>query len=796
MQIKRAAVLGAGVMGAQIAAHLANAGVPCLLLDIAPKELTPEEQARGLTLESRAVRNRVAQAGLEAAQKAKPAAFFSPELSGLVTIGNFEDDLPKLKECDWVIEAIVENLEIKRDLYARVEPHLHPEAIVSSNTSGIPIARLAEGRGENFRCRFLGTHFFNPPRYLHLLELIRTPETAGEVSCFVSGFCDRALGKGIVYAKDTPNFIGNRIGTFAMLNGIQAMLEGGYTTEEVDALTGTVIGHAKSASFRTLDVVGLDTAVNVARNLYAAVAGDERRETFRVPEVLERMVERRLLGDKTKGGFSKKVGDEILTLDLETLEYRPRQKPKFASLDAAKGIEDLGERLRTLVYAKDRAGEYLWRTISETLVYAADRIPEIAESIVEVDNAMKWGFAHELGVFETWDAIGVEKSVARLREEGRRVPANVSALLAAGHTTFYKTEAGARHYYDFASGEYQPERQLPGVTVLKSLKDQGKVIKKNAGASLIDLGDGVACVEFHSKMNSIGGDTIQMLNSAVKEVEKNFEGLVVGNEGANFSVGANLMLLLLEAQEGNWEEIDLAVRAFQQANMNLRYAAKPVVVAPFQMALGGGCEIVLHGDRAAAAAETYMGMVEVGVGLIPGGGGTKEMAVRAAEAVADLPELEQFAVVKRNFELIAMAKVSTSAVEARHLGLLRPQDRVVMNRDRLIEEAKQAVLALAREGYRAPRPRQDVLVLGEPALTKFKLGVHMMKRGGYISDHDALIGTKIAEVISGGRLTRATRVSEQYLLDLEREAFVSLCGTRATQERMAHMLKTGKPLRN
>ncbi|HZN11534.1 MAG TPA: 3-hydroxyacyl-CoA dehydrogenase family protein, partial [Blastocatellia bacterium] len=420
MQIKRAAVLGAGVMGAQIAAHLANAGVPCLLLDIAPKELTPEEQARGLTLESRAVRNRVAQAGLEAAQKAKPAAFFSPELSGLVTIGNFEDDLPKLKECDWVIEAIVENLEIKRDLYARVEPHLHPEAIVSSNTSGIPIARLAEGRGENFRCRFLGTHFFNPPRYLHLLELIRTPETAGEVSCFVSGFCDRALGKGIVYAKDTPNFIGNRIGTFAMLNGIQAMLEGGYTTEEVDALTGTVIGHAKSASFRTLDVVGLDTAVNVARNLYAAVAGDERRETFRVPEVLERMVERRLLGDKTKGGFSKKVGDEILTLDLETLEYRPRQKPKFASLDAAKGIEDLGERLRTLVYAKDRAGEYLWRTISETLVYAADRIPEIAESIVEVDNAMKWGFAHELGVFETWDAIGVEKSVARLREEGRR----------------------------------------------------------------------------------------------------------------------------------------------------------------------------------------------------------------------------------------------------------------------------------------------------------------------------------------------------------------------------------------
>jgi len=796
MQIKKAAVLGAGVMGAQIAAHIANAGIPCLLLDIVPKDLTSEEQAKGLTLASPQVRNRIARAGLDAAKKAKPAAFFSPEIADLVSVGNFDDDLPKLKECDWIIEAVVENLEIKRSLFARLEPHLHPEAIISSNTSGIPIAALAEGRSENFRRRFLGTHFFNPPRYLHLLEIIRTPETAGEVSCFMSGFCDRVLGKGIVYAKDTPNFIANRIGTFSMLDSLRVMLEGGYTIEEVDALTGTVIGHAKSASYRTLDIVGLDTAFHVANNLYASTPDDEKRETFRAPELLEKMVERKMLGDKTKGGFFKKVGDEILTLDTSTLEYRPKQKAKFASLDAAKNIEKLDERLRALVNAKDRAGDFLWRTISEALIYTANRIPEIADNIVEIDNAMKWGFAHELGVFETWDAIGVKKSVERMREEGRQIPANVERMLAAGHQSFYKSEQGTRYYFDFAGGEYLPERALPGVLILKSLKEREKVIKKNAGASMIDLGDGVACVEFHAKMNALGSDTIQMVGFAIKEVEKNFEGLVIGNQGENFSVGANVMLLLLEAQEGNWDDINMAVRAFQNMTMSLRYSSKPVVVAPFQMTLGGGCELTLHADRACAAAETYIGLVEVGVGLIPGGGGTKEMALRAGDAVADAPEVDPFTFLKRNFEMVALAKVATSAVEARHFGLLREHDRIVMNRDRLIEEAKQTVLTLAREGYRPRQPRQDVLVLGEAALTKFKLGIHMMKRAGYISDHDALIGTKIAEVMSGGRLTHAARVSEQYLLDLEREAFVSLCGTRATQERIAHMLKTGKPLRN
>jgi 3-hydroxyacyl-CoA dehydrogenase len=796
MEIKRAAVLGAGVMGAQIAAHLANAGVPTLLLDVVPAELTKEEKARGLTLETRAVRNRIAQAGLDGAKKARPAAFVSPEAARLVSVGNFEDDLARLKDCDWVLEAIIENAEIKRGLYERIEPFLKADAIVSSNTSGIPIASLVEGRSQRFRQRFLGTHFFNPPRYLHLLELIRGTETAGEVACFISGFCDRVLGKGIVYAKDTPNFIANRIGTFSLLNTIQAMIQGGYTIEEIDAMTGTLIGHAKSATFRTLDIVGLDTAVNVARNLYAAVEGDERRDTFRIPELLEQMVARKMLGEKTRGGFFRKSGDEILTLDLKTFEYQPRQKPRIGSLDAAKTVETLDNRLRLLVYSRDRAGDFLWRTISETLIYAANRIPEIADNVAEVDNAMKWGFAHDLGVFETWDVIGLEKSVGRMREEGRAIPANVEKMLAAGNKSFYRSEGGMRSYYDFASGQYKPERELPGVTVLKSLKDQGKVIKRNPGATMVDLGDGIACVEFHSKMNSIGGDTIQMLGFAVKETEKNFAGLVVGNDGVNFSVGANLMLLLMEAQEGNWDEIGLAVRAFQNANLALRYSARPVVVAPFQMALGGGCEIVLHGARAVAHMETYIGMVEAGVGLLPGGGGTKEMALRAADAVGDAPGLDQFEVLKRNFETVAMAKVSTSAVEAKHLGLLKEGDEAVMNRDRLIEQAKQAVLELVREGYRPPTPRDDILVLGEPALTKFKLGVHLMKRAGYISEHDGAIGLKIAEVMSGGRLTRATMVSEQYLLDLEREAFVSLCGMRPTQERMSHMLRTGKPLRN
>ena len=796
MQIRKTAVLGSGVMGAQIAAHLANAGFPCLLLDVAPRELKPEEAAKGLTLESRQVRNRIVQAGYDAAVKSKPAAFFTAEVVRMVTIGNFEDDLGKLKDCDWVIEAVIENLAIKQGLFARVEANVGPTAIVSSNTSGIPIGSLVEGRGENFRKRFLGTHFFNPPRYMYLLEMISGVETDPEVVSFIADFCDRYLGKGIVTAKDTPNFIANRVGTFAMVDTLREMIARGYTPEEIDAITGPVIGRAKSASFRTLDVVGLDTFAHVSRNLYDAVPDDEKRESFRLPEVIDRMLAKGLLGSKTKQGFFKKVGNEIRTLDFETLEYRERQKPRFASVDEARQQEDLPSRLRTMVYAKDRAGEFLWRAMCEELNYAANRIPEIATTVVEIDNAMKWGFGREIGPFDVWDAIGVERSVKLMKEEGRPVAAKVEAMLAVGVTSFYRTENGVAHFYDFASGSYQPVPVPAGITILKSLKDQSRVIRKNTGASLIDLGDGVAGVEFHSKMNALGQDQIGMIQTALKEVEKNFVGLVIGNQGDNFSAGANIMMILMAAQEGEWEELELSVRQFQNMTMSLRYSPKPVVVAPHHLTLGGGCEMTMHADRAVAAAETWIGLVEAGVGLIPGGGGTKEIALRASDIADTVPGADHFEALRKLFELPAMARVSSSGAEAKKLGYMRPSDRIVMNDRRVIAEAKKAVLNLVSEGYVQPVMREEILVAGEPGLSRFRTGIHMMRRADYISDHDALIGLKIAEVLCGGKISRQQRVSEQYLLDIEREAFVSLCGTKPTQERIAHMLKTGKPLRN
>ncbi|HJQ33060.1 MAG TPA: 3-hydroxyacyl-CoA dehydrogenase NAD-binding domain-containing protein [Pyrinomonadaceae bacterium] len=801
LRFEKAAVLGAGTMGAQIAAHLANAGIPTLLLDIAPKEPSAEEHARGLTLESGDVRDRVARAGLEAAKKAKPAAFFTPGAAALVSVGNFEDDLPKLKDCDIIIEAVVENLEIKRRLFERVEKFRKPGSVVASNTSGIPIRQIAEGFSEDFRAHFLGTHFFNPPRYLHLVELIRTEWTKPEVSCSVYGFLDRRLGKGVVVAKDRPNFIANRVGTYGALVTLRTLAEDGYTIEEVDKMTGPALGRPKSATFRTFDIVGLDVLAHVARNLYEAVPEDEEREMYRLPEFVERMVGQGILGDKTKGGFYQKRGGgekkEIWTLDVASLEYRAPQKAKLPALDAAKNIEDTRARVKALVWGKDRVGQFLWKTMSRVFAYAANRIPEIADTVVEVDRAMKWGFGWELGVFEAWDAVGVEKSVARLKEEGRQVPANVQKMLDAGATSFYKTEGGQEFYFDFESGGYKAVAEQPGVIVLKSVKDRTGVIKRNAGASLVDLGDGVACLEFHSKMNTVGGDTLSMLKTALAEVEKNFVGLVVGNQGQNFSVGANLMLVLLGAQEEDWEELDLAIRAFQQATMSLRYSPKPVVVAPFQMTFGGGCEMTLHADRARAAAETYIGLVEVGVGLIPAGGGTKEMLVRALDSIPPgVSEADPFPFVKRAFETIAMAKVATSAAEAKALGFLREEDSYSMNADRLIADAKQEVLALASVGYQQPRQRTDVLALGNSALSTIKLGIHQMKRGGFISDYDAVIGERLARILTGGDLNHETRVSEQYLLDLEREAFLSLCGQRQTQERIAHMLKTGKPLRN
>ena len=802
MRIEKAAVLGAGTMGAQIAAHLANAHIPTILLDIAPRELTPEEQARGLKLDSKEVRNRIANAGFEAAKKAKPAAFFTPDFASLITVGNFEDDLPKVKDCDLIIEAVVENLDIKKSLYERVEQHRRPQSIVASNTSGIPIHKLAEGRSDDFRAHFLGVHFFNPPRYLHLVEIIRTEWTKPEVSCFMFGFLDQRLGKGVVPAKDRPNFIANRIGTYGALVTIKTMLDEGYTIEEVDKMTGPAVGRPKTATFRTFDLVGLDVFSHVIKNLYEALPEDEERDVFVAPEFLTAMVAKGLLGNKTKAGFFKKQkgeGDkpEIWTLDTATLDYRSSQKVKLPSLDMAKNIEDGRERLKALVWGKDRVGAFLWKTMSRTLSYAAKRIPEIADTVVEVDRAMRWGFSWELGPFEAWDAIGVEKSVARMKEAGLPIPENVQKLLDSGAKSFYKQQDGQDFYFDFATTQYVPLNPIPGTILLKSVKDRTGVIKKNPGASLIDIGDGVACLEFHSKMNAIGGDTLQMLKQALAEVEKNFVGLVIGNQGVNFSVGANVMLMLMEAQEENWEELDMMVRAFQSSIMSVRYSPKPVVVAPFNMVFGGGCEFVLHADRVRAAAETYIGLVEVGVGIIPAGGGTKEMLVRTLDSIPkSMTDADPFPFVKRAFETIALAKVATSAEEARTLNMLDEDDTISMNSDRLIADAKKEVLALAETGYIEPQPRTDILALGLPALSTLKLGIHQMKRGGYISDHDAEIGTQLARILTGGDLNHPTRVSEQYLLDLEREAFLSLIGTRKTQERMAQMLKTGKPLRN
>ena len=687
--IRKVAVLGAGTMGARLAAHLANASIPSVLLDIVPPALTPEEQAKGLTLGDAKVRNRFAQAGLEAALKSRPAAFFVPEAARMIALGNFEDNLAWLKDCDWIIEAVTEDRSIKRALLEKVMAVRAPGAVVSSNTSGISIGSILEGFSEELRQHFLGTHFFNPPRYLKLLEIIPTPETLPEVVEAVSRFGEVVLGKGIVIAKDTPNFIANRIGTFTTLNVLRVMQEDGYTIEEIDALTGPAMGLPKSATFRTLDIVGLDVLAHVVKNLAESLPHDERRDLFQLPDFIQQMMQRRLLGDKTGQGFYKKVKgkdggeeSEILTLDFKTFDYRERQKPKFPSLEMARNIEDARERVRTLCQSPDRAGQFYQKVLFDTFHYAAMRVPEISDDIVSIDNSMKWGFNWECGVFELWDAVGIEKVVEAWKKAGRSTPPLVEKLLASGKKSFYASGDGARSYFDFASGAYRDIEDKPGVLLLPSLKARKKEIKKNAGASLIDLGDGVVCLEFHSKMNTIGADTVQMIHAGLKTLNEGFDAMVIGNQAANFCVGANLMMVLMTIQEGEWDDLHRAVRAFQNANMALKYAPKPVVAAPFGLTLGGGTEMILHATRVRAAAETYLGLVEVGVGLIPAGGGTKEMLVRAMDAVPADPEADPFTFVKEVFLNIGMAKVSTSAEEARKLGYLSAKDSISMNRDR------------------------------------------------------------------------------------------------------------------
>jgi 3-hydroxyacyl-CoA dehydrogenase len=803
-RIEKVAVLGAGTMGARIAAHVANAGIPCFLLDIVPSELTPGEKRRGLTLESPAVRNRIVLAGLEAAKKSRPAAFFTPEAARLVTPGNLEDNLAWCGQVDWIVEAVAENLEIKRKLFERVESVRKPGTIVTTNTSGLPVHLIAEGRSSDFQQHWAGTHFFNPPRYMKLVELIPGPKTLPGVLATLDEICDLGLGKGVVVAKDTPNFIANRIGTYAMLNVLRQMQALEMTIEEVDACTGPVIGQPNSATFRTADIVGLDVFVHVVRNIYENIPNDESRETWRVPPFIEEMMKHGWLGEKTASGFYKRVkkgGDsEILTLDWQKMEYRPRQKARFGSIEAGRQIEDTRQRLRTLVAPAmegkgDKANRFIWSCVRENGLYAARRVPEIANSIVDVDRAMRWGFAWELGPFEVWDAIGVAPMAEALRREGKDTPPIVSKVLATPGKSFYEIEKGTTRYFDLGASAMKPVVEPSGIILLKSLKERTGIVQSNPGASLIDLGDGVVCCEFHSKMNAIGGDIGAMIHAGIKRLGSEFDAMVIANQAPNFSVGANLMLLLVTAQEGEWDDIHLAVRQFQNVNMAIKYAPGPVVAAPQGMALGGGCEISLHSARIHAAAEAYIGLVETGVGLIPGGGGTKEMLIRASEHAAGAEDLDLFHALKPIFENIAMAKVSTSAEEARSMGFLRRSDLIAMNRDRQVADAKATALALVREGYRPPAPA-EVRVLGEEFLSAAKLAIHMLVRGEFASEHDAVVSRKLAYILAGGSITAPQLVSEQYLLDLEREAFVSLCGDRKTQERIAHTLKTGKPLRN
>jgi 3-hydroxyacyl-CoA dehydrogenase len=756
MHIRSVAVLGAGTMGAQIAAHFANTGVPALLLDVTAD---------------------AAKQGLERARTLKPDPFFTPDTWKLVSTAGFDDGLPRIDDSDWILEAIIEKLDAKRTLLEKVDAARRPGSIVTSNTSGIPIAALAEGRSDDFRQHWLGTHFFNPPRYLRLLEVIPTPETSPDVVRAVSHFADHRLGKGVVIAKDSPNFIGNHIGLYAMMRILAKVAAGEYTIDEVDAITGPPLGRPKSATFRTLDLAGLDILGHVVNNLRERMGGAPG-DVWALPPFFVSMLERGMTGEKAGRGFYQRVRQpngesEILTIDPATLEYRPKLRPRIASLDATASLPDVRERVRALFVAQDKAGSLLRDTLAPTLVYTANVTPSIAHAADDVDRVMRWGFGWELGPFELIDAIGADKVVEAARAADPRLETRLLDRTPR-------------------PGDVAPA--APDLQILRSAKERSGVLKKNAGASLVDLGDGVLCVEFHSKMNAIGGDTLQMMQAGLREA-RNFSALVIGNDAPNFSAGADLMLVLLEAQEENWDEINGMIHAFQQTMLALRYAEVPVVVASAGLALGGGCEIVLHGDRVQAAAESYIGLVEVGVGLIPAAGGTKEMTARAGDDMA--PGSSDFLpTVQRAFETVAFARVSSSAPDAERLGYLRPFDAVTMNRERLLSDAKARALQRVAEGYHPPAPRTAIRVGGDAVLAPLKLGIHLAWRAGRISDYDAVLGRKLATVMAGGNLPHASTVSEQELLDLEREAFLSLLGERKTRERIQHTLKTGKPLRN
>ncbi|MBP1841549.1 3-hydroxyacyl-CoA dehydrogenase/enoyl-CoA hydratase family protein [Formosa algae] len=798
-RIKKVAVIGSGIMGSGIACHFANIGVDVLLLDIVPRELNATEQAKGLTLKDKVVRNRMVNDALTAALKSKPSPIYHQKFASRITTGNLEDDIAKVKDVDWIIEVVVERLDIKQQVFENLEKHRTPGTLITSNTSGIPIQFMSKGRSEDFQKHFCGTHFFNPARYLKLFEIIPGPKTSPEVLDFLNGYGEQFLGKTSVVAKDTPAFIGNRVGIFSIMSLFHTVKDMDLTIEEVDKLTGPVIGRPKSATFRTVDVVGLDTLVHVANGLYENVKTDERLDLFKLPDFITTMMENKWLGSKTKQGFYKlerhKDGTkDILSLDLDTLEYRPNKKAKFTTLELTKSIDKVVDRFKVLVSGKDKAGEFYRKNFAALFAYVSNRIPEITTELYKIDDAMKAGFGWQHGPFQIWDAIGVEKGIELMKAEGLEPAAWVNEMLDSGVSSFYAVKNGASYFYDIPS---KAQEKVPGqdaFIILDNIRKSNEVFK-NSGVVVEDIGDGILNVEFQSKMNTIGGDVLAGLNKAIDLAEKDFQGLVVGNQGANFSVGANIGMIFMMAAEQEYDELNMAIKYFQDTVMRMRYSSIPTVSAPHGMTFGGGCELSLHADKVVAAAETYMGLVEFGVGVIPGGGGSKELTLRAQDTFkkgdVELNTLQDY------FLTIGMAKVSTSAYEAFDLGLLQHgKDIVVVNKDRQIATAKAHAKLMAEAGYTQPIKRTDIKVLGKQALGMFLVGTDSMEASHYISAHDQKIANKLAYVMAGGDLSEPTLVNEQYLLDLEREAFLSLCTERKTLERIQHMLKTGKPLRN
>ncbi|WP_339925454.1 3-hydroxyacyl-CoA dehydrogenase/enoyl-CoA hydratase family protein [uncultured Cyclobacterium sp.] len=797
--IKKVAVLGSGIMGSRIACHFANIGVEVLLLDIVPKAPNDKEAKKGLTIESKEVRNRIVNEALKSTLSSKPSPIYDKDYVNRITTGNFDDDLPEINGYDWVIEVIVENLEIKQGLYEKVEKYRKPGTLITSNTSGIPIHLMSDNRSQDFQECFAGTHFFNPPRYLRLFEIIPGPKTKPEIIDFLMDYGDRFLGKETVLCKDTPAFIANRIGVYALISAIHTIEEQGLTVSEVDKMTGTVIGRAKSATFRTLDVVGLDTTVHVANNLYKVLEHDESREKFILPKSVQVLNDNKWLGDKSGKGFFQMIRHddgrkELKEIDFQTYEYKPVDKPKIEALEASKGIDDLKERIKFLVNYQDKAGTFYRAIFYDLFRYCSFRIPEIADELYRIDQAVSAGFGWEYGPFENWDILGVKTTVEAMEKAGEKPAEWVYEMLAAGHTSFYKVEDGKKQYYDIPTQSYKPVPGLEEYILLDTLKSTQKKVWGNEGASIYDLGDDVIGLEFHTKMNSLGQEVIEGINTAITMAEKSYKGLVIGNEGGNFSAGANLAMLYMYAGDQDFDEINLMIAQFQNTVLRARFSSVPVVVAPHNMALGGGCELSLHADAVQAHAELYMGLVEVGVGLIPAGGGTKEMTLRFSKNI--VPGDVELNRLQETFMNIATAKVSTSAAEAQNLGYLEQKDAITINRKRQLAEAKEKVIALFDAGYTQPIERTDIKVLGKSSLALFETGISGMRYGAYISEHDAKIANKLAWIMSGGDLSTPTEVSERYLLDLEREAFLSLTGEKKTLERIHSILFKGKPLRN